>query len=118
MLSNAYFVAKFRFDTAENEPAKNLRNFRKMHFSKWLKGPAHRAPRPEDAAMQRSASVPFLPGQVVSAGPGERANHRRPQTLIYKLDAPVRATEKLRSANCVKFLRKHFQKMLIFANPS
>ena len=24
MLSNAYFIAKFRFDTAENEPAKNL----------------------------------------------------------------------------------------------
>ena len=24
MLSNAYFLAKFRFDTAENEPAKNL----------------------------------------------------------------------------------------------
>ena len=24
MLSNAYFVAKFRFDKAENEPAKNL----------------------------------------------------------------------------------------------
>ena len=24
MLSNAYFVAKLRFDTAENEPAKNL----------------------------------------------------------------------------------------------
>ena len=30
MLSNAYFLAKFRFDTAENEPAKNLQNFRKM----------------------------------------------------------------------------------------
>ena len=27
MLSNAYFLAKFRFDAAENEPAKNLRNF-------------------------------------------------------------------------------------------
>ena len=27
MLSNAYFVAKFRFDTAENEPAKNLHTF-------------------------------------------------------------------------------------------
>ena len=27
MLSNAYFLAKFRFDTAENEPAKNLQNF-------------------------------------------------------------------------------------------
>ena len=24
MLSNAYFLAKFRFDTAENEPAKKL----------------------------------------------------------------------------------------------
>ena len=27
MLSNAYFLAKFRFDIAENEPAKNLQNF-------------------------------------------------------------------------------------------
>ena len=27
MLSNTYFLAKFRFDTAENEPAKNLQNF-------------------------------------------------------------------------------------------
>ena len=34
MLSNAYFLAKFRIDTAENEPAKNLQNFRKMHFRK------------------------------------------------------------------------------------
>ena len=30
MLSNAYFLAKFRFDTAENEPAKNLPNFAKI----------------------------------------------------------------------------------------
>ena len=30
MLSNAYFLAKFRFDTAENEPAKNLQNFEKQ----------------------------------------------------------------------------------------
>ena len=37
MLSNAYFLAKFLFDTAENEPAKNLQNFRKMHFSKMQK---------------------------------------------------------------------------------
>ena len=34
MLSNAYFLAKFRFDTAENEPTQNLQNFRKMHFPK------------------------------------------------------------------------------------
>ena len=29
MLSNAYFLAKFRFDTAENEPAKKLQKFAK-----------------------------------------------------------------------------------------
>ena len=27
MRSNAYFLAKFRFDTAANEPAKNCKNF-------------------------------------------------------------------------------------------
>ena len=30
MLSNAYFLAKFHFDTAENEPAQNLQNFAKI----------------------------------------------------------------------------------------
>ena len=30
MLSNAYFLAKFRFDIAENEPAKNLAKFAKF----------------------------------------------------------------------------------------
>ena len=30
MLSSAYFLAKFRFDTAENEPAKNLQKFAKF----------------------------------------------------------------------------------------
>ena len=30
MLSNAYFLAKIRFDTAENEPAKNLQSFAKF----------------------------------------------------------------------------------------
>ena len=29
MLANAYFLAKFRFDTAENEPAKNLQKLPK-----------------------------------------------------------------------------------------
>ena len=32
MLSNAYFLAKFRFGTAENEPAKNLQNFAKINL--------------------------------------------------------------------------------------
>ena len=30
MLSNAYFLAKISFDTAENEPAKNLQKFAKF----------------------------------------------------------------------------------------
>ena len=30
MLSNAYFLAKVRFDAAENEPAKNLQIFAKF----------------------------------------------------------------------------------------
>ena len=35
MPSNAYFLAKFRFDTAENEPAENLQNFAKFaNFAK------------------------------------------------------------------------------------
>ena len=38
MLSNAYFLAKFRFDTAENEPAKNLQNSRKCIFRKSPRG--------------------------------------------------------------------------------
>ena len=30
MLSNAYFLAKIHFDTAENEPAKNLQNLQNL----------------------------------------------------------------------------------------
>ena len=30
MLSNAHFLAKFCFDTAENEPAKNLQNLQNL----------------------------------------------------------------------------------------
>ena len=35
MLSNAYFLAKLRFDTAENEPAKNLQKF--AEFANFMK---------------------------------------------------------------------------------
>ena len=65
MLSNAYFLGKFRFDTAENEPAKNLQNFRKhmhkMHKNVFVhRGPAGRADgrHADDAsAAQREAPV-------------------------------------------------------------
>ena len=39
MLSNAYFLAKFRFDTAENEPTKNLQKF--ANFCKFLQPSVH-----------------------------------------------------------------------------
>ena len=35
MLSTAFFVAKFRFDTAENEPAKNLQK-KMQNLPRWL----------------------------------------------------------------------------------
>ena len=62
MLSNAYFLAKFRFDTAENEPAKNLQNFRKMYFRKmhFLK---MRCGRADGAAFGGAADA--LPGYEV-----------------------------------------------------
>ena len=34
MLSNAYFVAKIRFDTAENEPARNSQFFKPIFCEK------------------------------------------------------------------------------------
>ena len=49
MLSNEYFLAKFRFDTAENEPAKNLQKHLCM-FEKCLAGtpPGHRRAARDD----------------------------------------------------------------------
>ena len=49
MLSNAYFLAKFRFDTAEKEPAKNLQNFRVACLSAGVRAAAI-VKRPQRAA--------------------------------------------------------------------
>ena len=57
MLSNAYFLAKFRFDTAENEPAKHLQNFRKMHFRK-MQCPADEDEAPAAGGADRAAPAP------------------------------------------------------------
>ena len=54
MLKNAYFLAKFGFDTAENEPAKNSRVFLRFHrdtsssFLKICKKICSRRPLPQD----------------------------------------------------------------------
>ena len=53
MLSNAYFLAKVRFDTAENEPAKNLQNF--ANFPNFAKGSF-----PASGGLQRPQRASFI----------------------------------------------------------
>ena len=56
MLSNAYFLAKFRFDTAENEPAKNLQKFAK--FANFADAnPLRAASRPGQGGAGRGRAV-------------------------------------------------------------
>ena len=68
MLSNAYFLAKFRFDTAENEPAKNLQNF--CNFAKKRTAQAPGPPRAE--ALRRAAGIPAA-ARIERAGVGPLA---------------------------------------------
>ena len=53
MLSNAYFLAKFRFDTAENEPAKAKfwKNFANLIFAR---------SRPKEATLRLAHAVARL----------------------------------------------------------
>ena len=60
MLSNAYFLAKFRFDTAENEPAKNLQNLQNLPILLTL------------------THVDCGLGRHFEENPAERADDRRP----------------------------------------
>ena len=56
MLSNAYFLAKFRFDTAENEPAKIC----KISAGEGERKAIDAAPQPEEPPV---ASVGGVPGR-------------------------------------------------------
>ena len=62
MLSNAYFLAKFRFDTAKNEPAKNLQNLPMLpHLRRRgarRRGDPREAPEGRGAHRPRPARVP------------------------------------------------------------
>ena len=62
MLSKAYFLAKFRFDTAENEPAKNLQK-------KCKKMLIHPSP-PTSGEPRRPAEVRPVVGRRGGAGLG------------------------------------------------
>ena len=60
MLSNAYLLAKFRFDTAENEPAKNVQKIEKFaKFANFADPPPRRGllARRAGAARRRASHL-------------------------------------------------------------
>ena len=80
MLSNAYFLAKFRFDTAENEPAKKLQNFVKFAnfadpnpLTLTLVPSAARHPRREHAPGE---AVRVAQHEVAAGAPDEQQDRR------------------------------------------
>ena len=78
MLSNAYFLAKFRFDTAENEPAKNLQNYRKMHFRKMHFRKMHFSKMDPTAGRRSVAEVPARGARADGARWGLEPQAARP----------------------------------------
>ena len=94
MLSNAYFLAKFRFDTAENEPAKNLKNFRKMGTSSAPPDPAahHHPPQVlgDLVATEKTAQADFRANRALEAK-AERKQKRRATKLDQKRKADATA---------------------------
>ena len=78
MLSNAYFLAKFRFDAAENEPAKILQNFRKMHFRKM-----------HFRKKQLGLPPPAKTKADEKGGAGRMFRGRTPETCIFATDGRI-----------------------------
>ena len=83
MLSNAYFLAKFRFDTAENEPAKNPQA-KKTYLQKketraggWALKPKWLTPLPPRVSWKRSGL------RICSEADGNSS--RLPETLSIEL---------------------------------
>ena len=99
MLSNAYFLAKFRFDTAENEPAKNLQKI--ANFANFAPLTSKAPPGAHVPAAERDALrlVAAVQRQVL----GKEAGGRRPLYLPGTSAAAAPATEPLsRAAKCFK----------------
>ena len=79
MLSNAYFLAKFRFDTTENEPAQNLQNCPKKMLILPLPPPSpHKLEAPKGGRGERVARVP------------QRVREERRQLRAVQADADAR----------------------------
>ena len=104
MLSNAYFLAKFRFDTAENEPAKYLQHFAKFaNFANpnpLTPGGGAGARRPQRGHGPRGGHPGDAPHGPRGGAP--RA-HRGPAIPPHKIDARLHRTKSI-----------YFSKMTLF----
>ena len=77
MLSNEYFLAKFRFDTAENAPAKNVQNL--QNFARKI---AKFAIRPLSLRGYRGHAAPAGRGTPRGA-PARRSRGRRRRRAVH-----------------------------------
>ena len=102
MLSNAYFVAKSRFDAAENEPAKNLQNY--ANFNIILSNL-----RNEDAVLDAAVDADAQPG--AGLGPGRAGAGRVDARADPGPEDPLEDGPELRHA----VLQGTFTKTAIFA---
>ena len=85
MLSNAYFLAKFCFDTAENEPAKNSQNFR--NFAIFANIGARSSPVRRHTAKETEK-------ELAAEGGGRRANGQKSQiTHVFHTDNAHKSAE-------------------------
>ena len=82
MLSNAYFLAKFRFDTPENELAKHLQKFDSANLSDCAAGSRSggRGPLPP---VERRAPGGERGGRAVRLHLGGRGGVKSPATARY-----------------------------------
>ena len=75
MLSNAYFLAKFRFDTAENEPAKNLQNLLIFPIGRGEASAATEATAPLESTSRREIALFSQDYQVCSIRDNQKTLH-------------------------------------------
>ena len=94
MLSNAYFLANFRFDTAENEPAKNLQKFA-MYLAKFANF-ADRNPL-------------TLVGTVAVAAPGPTVRPSTAGLLTSVPGAPMQALRSVPAASARRVVANFWQ---------
>ena len=103
MLSNAYFLAKFRFDTDENEPAKNLQKF--ADFAYYAQASAHRFLNFPGAYRADLAALP-----AAEAAAARSASARRARSASRSAVTFIRHFRQ--NLSKMHFSKMHFSKIL------